>query len=109
MTDQPSHNSVAGEGLAQALEGDPSAVDDDEGAPIGVRDTRELAALAARVAEIGQSARNRFGERLVALADQLADLAADARRRLAGDRLPPDAGTPEQRRDAAADDLLPEP
>jgi hypothetical protein len=79
--------------LAEALQGDPAA--DDEGT-LGVRDTRDLGDLAARVGEIGAASHSAFGDRIVALADQLGDLAAEARRRLA-----PEAGTP--------DDLLPEP
>lgn len=73
--DQP----VSGD-LAEALQGDPAA--SDEGT-LGVRDTRDLGDLAARVGEIGAAAHSAFGDRIVALADQLGDLAAEARRRLA--------------------------
>lgn len=73
---------------------------------IGTLGTRELGDLARQIAEIGRSARNPFGERIIIVAGRLADLAAEARRRLAEDRLPADAGTPEQqqrRREAAGD------
>lgn len=70
---------------------------------IGTLGTRELGDLARQIAEIGRSARNPFGERIIIMAGRLQDLAAEARRRLAEDRLPDDAGTAEQqqrRRDA---------
>lgn len=97
-------------------EDDPDADEDDEDPAladlrkvpglIGTLGTRELGDLARQVAEIGRSARNPLGERIVILAGRLQDLAAEARRRLAGDRLPADAGTPDQqarRREAAGD------
>jgi len=98
-------------------DGDPGAEGDDDADPalddlacapglVGTLGTRELGDLARRVQEIGRSARNPFGDRLVILAGRLAEFAAEARRRLAADRLPDDAGTPEQqerRREAAGD------
>jgi hypothetical protein len=86
--------------------------DDDEedparsGAPIGASGTYELAQLAERLGIIGRTAHNEFGDRLVFLAEKVRDIAREARRRLAADRLPDDAGTVEQqqrRRDTAAD------
>jgi hypothetical protein len=83
MSDQPPNETD----LAEALQGDPAA--DDEGT-LGVRDTRDLGDLAARVGEIGAASHSAFGDRIVALADQLGDLAAEARRRLAPDDLLPE-------------------
>jgi hypothetical protein len=92
-------------------QGDDDTDDDEEdparsGAPIGASGTYELAQLAERLGIIGRSAHNEFGDRLVFLAEKVRDLAREARKRLAADRLPDDAGTVEQRqrrREAAAD------
>jgi hypothetical protein len=74
--------------------------DDDEnpaGAPLGSAGTYELAMIGERLGILGRSARNQFGDRIVIIAEQVRDLAHEARRRLTADRLPDDAGTPEQR------------
>lgn len=79
---------------------------------IGVRDTRAIGDYAAMLADMGRASHSPFGDRLVILAGRLLDFSREARRRLAEDRLPDDAGTAEQqqrRRDAAADNLGGEP
>jgi hypothetical protein len=77
---------------------DPVSGDDDEGAPVGPAGVHELINCAQRVSEIGRASRSRLGDRIVGVADDLRALANDARRRLADDRLPDDAGTPDQQR-----------
>lgn len=77
---------------------DDPASGEDEGAPVGPAGVHELINCAQRVSEIGRAARSRLGDRIVALADDLRALASEARRRLADDRLPDDAGTPDQQR-----------
>lgn len=121
MTDQPAPDTTDSEGLAEALEGDPGepnagytdpfeGLGDAEGT-LGTRDTRELSELATRIADIGRASHSPFGDRIAIVATHLADLAREARRRLAEDRLPEDAGTPSQqaRRADALDDLVPPP
>ena len=118
MTDAPSPDTTDSEGLAEALEGDPSATAGYEGVleglgdaagTLGTRDTRELGDLASAVVDIGRASHTAFGDRIAHVGTMLADLAREARRRLAEDRLPPGTGTPEQRarRDDVADDLVP--
>jgi hypothetical protein len=68
------------------------------GAPLGTAPTFELGQIAERLGIIGRGARNEFGDRIVVVAEQVRDLAHEARRRLVADRLPDDAGTDDQRR-----------
>lgn len=112
MTDQSEPGNVP---LVEALEGDPGADDEDTyqldpilaGAKgtLGVLGSRRLVDLAREIIEIGRSSHSPFGDCIVTAGGRVADLAAEARRRLAQDRLPDDAGTPEQqeRRDEADD------
>lgn len=78
------------------------AADEDEGV-VGALGTQGLADCADRLAEIGRSARNRLGDRIVALAERVHDIAEEARARLADDRLPSGAGSSEQRDRIAAE------
>jgi hypothetical protein len=78
---------------------------------IGSLAVRELGDLAGKLEQLGRSAHNAFGDRIVRLAERLADIAYEARRRLAEDRLPDDAGTAEQqerRREAAGEAAIPD-
>jgi hypothetical protein len=76
---------------------DPDA-GDETGAPMGTASTFELGQIADRLGIIGRGARNQFGDRVVIIAEQVRDLAHEARRRLVADRLADDAGTPDQQR-----------
>lgn len=107
------------EAVAEAMEGDPGAVYDEtqsdpEAGAVGVLGTEGLAECADRLAVIGRAARNELGDRIVALADLVREIADEARGRLAMD-----AGADElraraaeeherRRRAAAADAAAPE-
>jgi hypothetical protein len=56
-----------------------------------------------------RASHSELGDRIVVVAGRVSDLAREARRRLADDVLPPDAGTDAQRerRIAADDDIVP--
>lgn len=69
-------------------------VDDGVIGPPGIAD---LVDCANRLGQLGRAARSRLGDRIVALADEARAIAHEARRRLEADRLPEDAGTPDQR------------
>lgn len=69
---------------------------DDDGV-IGPAGIADLVDCANRLGQLGRAARSRLGDRIVALADQARAIAHEARRRLEADRLPEDAGTPDQR------------
>lgn len=94
--------------LAEVLAGNPGADEDedefceDEGV-IGALGTQGLADCAERLGEIGRSAHHAFGDRIVHVAERVQGLAAEARRRLAEDRLPSDAGAEDQRERIAAE------
>lgn len=73
--------------------------DDDADPDAGVIGTAGIADLnhcAELLGQLGRAARNRFGDRIVHVADEIRALAHEARRRLAADRLPDDAGTDDQ-------------
>lgn len=93
--------SEQGEPLADVLQGDPGAAEADDlcelEGTLGVRDARDLHDHAAVIVAIGRASHSPFGDAVAAFAGRLLDLAHEARRRLAADRLPEGAGTPEQR------------
>lgn len=94
----PAPDETTGDEDSDDEDDDDPASGDDQGAPVGPAGVHELINYAQRVSEIGRAARSRLGDRLVNLADDLRALANEARRRLANDRLPDDAGTPDQQR-----------
>jgi hypothetical protein len=97
------------EAVAGALAGDPGAASEDEDefsedeGVIGALGTQGLTDCAERLHEIGRSAHHAFGDRVVELAAKVRAIAAEARRRLAEDRLPMNAGSDEQRARIAAE------
>lgn len=84
MTDQSpdDHEALEGPGTEEGV--------------IGSLDVQRLEHFADEIRQIGHSAHNNFGERIRSLGDYVGQWAREARRRLAEDRLPDDAGTPTQ-------------
>lgn len=64
---------------------------------LGVRDTRDFGELVERIAAVGRAAHNPFGDEIVRVVGRLRELAREAGRRLAEDRLPSGTGSDAQR------------